>query len=210
LSKRKFVIVCHEKVVEIPLEGSRKLRVQGERTLRAAKALMNAKVDEPKVGYISVQSTSVAKSPYRLAPLEMQELSEQLRELQDKGYPTRRSSQNLFYKIVKPITSPTERNQKYEWASLERKAAFKAVEMLFLCASIRANEDGFGVKLDAVRSDGLCPFKFGVKSNDTDAQRNEAFKRSVMVEPIASRISYRMGEAAMSKTFGLQQPETLA
>ncbi|GJV40263.1 hypothetical protein Tco_1418703 [Tanacetum coccineum] len=47
LSKRKFVIVCHEKVVEIPLEGSRKLRVQGERTLRAAKALMNAKIPKP-------------------------------------------------------------------------------------------------------------------------------------------------------------------
>ncbi|GJS44331.1 hypothetical protein Tco_0569374 [Tanacetum coccineum] len=46
--------VCHEKVVEIPLEGSRKLRVQGERTLGAAKALMNAKVNEPKVGDISV------------------------------------------------------------------------------------------------------------------------------------------------------------
>ncbi|GJV46557.1 hypothetical protein Tco_1431093 [Tanacetum coccineum] len=115
LSKRKFVIVCHEKVVEIPLEGSRKLRVQGERTLGAAKALMNAKVDEPKVGDISVVrdfvdvfpedfsglppqrqvefridlvhgATSVAKSPYRLAPLEMQELSEQLRELQDKSF----------------------------------------------------------------------------------------------------------------------------
>ncbi|GJT39457.1 hypothetical protein Tco_0939322 [Tanacetum coccineum] len=49
LSKRKFVIVCHEKVVEIPLEGSRKLRVQGERTLGAAKALMNAKVDDISV-----------------------------------------------------------------------------------------------------------------------------------------------------------------
>ncbi|GKB68999.1 hypothetical protein Tco_0930411, partial [Tanacetum coccineum] len=113
LSKRKFVIVCHEKMVEIPLEGSRKLRVQGERTLGAAKALMNAKVDEPKVGDISVvmdfgdvfpedlpglppqrqvefridlvhEATLVAKSPYRLAPLEMQELSKQLRELQDK------------------------------------------------------------------------------------------------------------------------------
>ncbi|GKE75436.1 hypothetical protein Tco_1537477, partial [Tanacetum coccineum] len=54
LSKRKFVIVCHEKVVEIPLEDSRKLRVQGERTLGAAKALMKAKVDEPKVGDIFV------------------------------------------------------------------------------------------------------------------------------------------------------------
>ncbi|GKG62092.1 hypothetical protein Tco_0631996, partial [Tanacetum coccineum] len=28
----------------------------------------------------------VAKSPYQLAPLEMQELSEQLQELQDKGF----------------------------------------------------------------------------------------------------------------------------
>ncbi|GKB57131.1 putative reverse transcriptase domain-containing protein [Tanacetum coccineum] len=31
-------------------------------------------------------ATPVAKSPYRLAPSEMQELSEQLRELQDKGF----------------------------------------------------------------------------------------------------------------------------
>ncbi|GJV71288.1 putative reverse transcriptase domain-containing protein [Tanacetum coccineum] len=43
LSKRKFVIVCHEKVVRIPLEGDEILRVHGERTLGAAKALMNAK-----------------------------------------------------------------------------------------------------------------------------------------------------------------------
>ncbi|GKF01633.1 hypothetical protein Tco_0028556, partial [Tanacetum coccineum] len=41
-------------MVEIPLEGSRKLRVQGERTLGAAKALMNVKVAEPKVGDIFV------------------------------------------------------------------------------------------------------------------------------------------------------------
>ncbi|GJT14283.1 hypothetical protein Tco_0861325 [Tanacetum coccineum] len=109
LSKRKFVIVCHEKVVRIPLEGDEILRVYGERTLGAAKALMNAKLDEPRISDIPVVrdftnvfpedllglppqrqvefrivlvpgATSVAKSPYRLAPLEMQELSEQLRE----------------------------------------------------------------------------------------------------------------------------------
>ncbi|GJX80534.1 putative reverse transcriptase domain-containing protein [Tanacetum coccineum] len=111
--KNKAVIVCHEKVVEIPLEGSGILRVQGERTLGAAKALMNAKVDEPKLSDISVVrdfvdvfpedllglppqrqvefridlvpgATPVAKSPYRLAPSKMQELSGQLQELQDK------------------------------------------------------------------------------------------------------------------------------
>ncbi|GJU99121.1 putative reverse transcriptase domain-containing protein [Tanacetum coccineum] len=115
LSQNKAMIVCHEKVVEIPLEGSGILRVQGERILGAAKALMNAKVDEPKLSDISVVrdfvdvfpedlsglppqrqvefridlvpgATPVAKSPYRLAPSEMQELSGQLQELQDKGF----------------------------------------------------------------------------------------------------------------------------
>ncbi|GKA07814.1 hypothetical protein Tco_0687038 [Tanacetum coccineum] len=43
LSKRKFVIVCYEKVVRVLLEGDEILRVHGERTLGAAKAIMNAK-----------------------------------------------------------------------------------------------------------------------------------------------------------------------
>ncbi|GKC35950.1 putative reverse transcriptase domain-containing protein [Tanacetum coccineum] len=113
LSQNKAVIVYHEKVVEIPLKGSGILRVQGERTLGAAKALMNAKVDEPKLSDISVVqdfvdvfpkdlsglppqrqvefhidlvpgATPVAKSLYRLAPSKMQELSGQLQDLQDK------------------------------------------------------------------------------------------------------------------------------
>ncbi|GKB94472.1 hypothetical protein Tco_0980609, partial [Tanacetum coccineum] len=31
-------------------------------------------------------ATTIARSPYRLAPSEMQELSSQLQELQDKGF----------------------------------------------------------------------------------------------------------------------------
>ncbi|GKA22204.1 hypothetical protein Tco_0708166 [Tanacetum coccineum] len=54
LSNRKFVIVCYEKVVRIPLEGGEIFRVHGERTLGAAKALMNAKVDEPRISDIPV------------------------------------------------------------------------------------------------------------------------------------------------------------
>nr|GEW41836.1 putative reverse transcriptase domain-containing protein [Tanacetum cinerariifolium] len=42
-SKRKFVIVCHEKVVRISLEGDEILRVHGERTQGVVKTLMNAK-----------------------------------------------------------------------------------------------------------------------------------------------------------------------
>ncbi|GKA89372.1 putative reverse transcriptase domain-containing protein [Tanacetum coccineum] len=115
LSQNKAVIVCNEKVVEILLEGSGILRVQGERTLGVAKSLMNAEVDEPKVGDISIVrdfvdvfpedlsglppqrqvefridlvlgAAPVVKSPYRLAPSEMQEMSGQLQELQDKGF----------------------------------------------------------------------------------------------------------------------------
>ncbi|GKD51081.1 hypothetical protein Tco_1280057 [Tanacetum coccineum] len=49
-----FVIVCHEKVVRIPLEGDEILQVHGERTQGVVKTLMNTKVDEPKLSDISV------------------------------------------------------------------------------------------------------------------------------------------------------------
>ncbi|GJY90882.1 putative reverse transcriptase domain-containing protein [Tanacetum coccineum] len=58
LSNYKAEIIYHEKVVRIPL-------LDGKLILRA---------------------TPVAKSPYRLAPSELEELSGQLKELQDKGF----------------------------------------------------------------------------------------------------------------------------
>ncbi|GJT55321.1 gag-pol polyprotein [Tanacetum coccineum] len=108
-SKNKAMIMCHEKVIEILLKGGGILWVQGEHTLGVAKALINAEVDEPKLSDIPVVqdfvdvfpedllglppqqqvefcidlvpgATPVAKSPYRLAPSEMQELSGQLQE----------------------------------------------------------------------------------------------------------------------------------
>ncbi|GJV30726.1 putative reverse transcriptase domain-containing protein, partial [Tanacetum coccineum] len=54
LSEHKAEIVCHEKVVRIPLESGEILHVQGERTPGIAKALSNVKVDEPKLSDISV------------------------------------------------------------------------------------------------------------------------------------------------------------
>ncbi|GJZ14636.1 putative reverse transcriptase domain-containing protein [Tanacetum coccineum] len=54
LSKNKAVIVCHEKVVEIPIKEGGILRVHRERIWKAAKALMNAKVDEPRISDIPV------------------------------------------------------------------------------------------------------------------------------------------------------------
>ncbi|GKD88305.1 putative reverse transcriptase domain-containing protein, partial [Tanacetum coccineum] len=80
LSKRKFVIVCYKKVVRIPLEGDDILRVHRERTLGAAKALMNTKLQVELCIDLVPRATPVTKSPYRLAPTEMQELSGQLQE----------------------------------------------------------------------------------------------------------------------------------
>ncbi|GJR39669.1 hypothetical protein Tco_1215353 [Tanacetum coccineum] len=124
LSKRNFVIVSHEEVVRIPLEGDETLQVHGERTQGVMKTLMNTKV-EFRIDLVH-GATSVAKSPYRLAPLEMQELEawspfEVSVGITEEGEVVTylRFIEN-FSKIVKPSTSITERDQKYKWGT-ERK-----------------------------------------------------------------------------------------
>ncbi|GKA43188.1 putative reverse transcriptase domain-containing protein, partial [Tanacetum coccineum] len=71
----------------IPLENGEILHVQGKRTLGIAKALRLSpqRLVEFRIDLVP-RETVVAKSPYRLAPSEMQELSAQLKELQDKGF----------------------------------------------------------------------------------------------------------------------------
>ncbi|GJS88565.1 putative reverse transcriptase domain-containing protein [Tanacetum coccineum] len=107
LSNHKVVIVCHEKVVRIPLANGKVLVVHGERTAESPKSMNGTNLDEPKLGDILIVrdfpevfledlsglppqrqvefridlvlvATPIMKSPYRLAPSEMQELSEQL------------------------------------------------------------------------------------------------------------------------------------
>ncbi|GKE24555.1 putative reverse transcriptase domain-containing protein [Tanacetum coccineum] len=65
LSKYLAVIVCHEKLVRIPCENE-VLIIQGIRS--------------------GVRVAPVARAPYRLAGAEMKELSEQLKELANKGF----------------------------------------------------------------------------------------------------------------------------
>ncbi|GJW93183.1 putative reverse transcriptase domain-containing protein [Tanacetum coccineum] len=115
LSNYKAEIICHEKVVRIPLPDGKVLRVLGERPKEKAKLLMSAKASDKKQEEIVMvrdfpevfsddlsglpplreiefrieltpRATPVAKSPYRLAPSELEELSGQLKELQDKGF----------------------------------------------------------------------------------------------------------------------------
>ncbi|GJX34815.1 reverse transcriptase domain-containing protein [Tanacetum coccineum] len=115
LSKFKAEIVCHEKTVRIPLPNSKVLKVHGERPEGKLKHLTNIKTGERKVKDIPIVqdfpavfpedlsglpplrqvefridlvpgATPIAKSPDRLAPTKMQELSNQFQELQDKGF----------------------------------------------------------------------------------------------------------------------------
>ncbi|GJR46783.1 putative reverse transcriptase domain-containing protein [Tanacetum coccineum] len=115
LSRHKAEIVCHEKVVRIPLPNDEMIKVLGERPEEKVGHLMSAKAEGHKLkDIVTVRNfpkvflddlsglppsreiefhidlipgaIPVAKSPYRLAPFEMEELSSQLRELQDKGF----------------------------------------------------------------------------------------------------------------------------
>nr|GEV90344.1 putative reverse transcriptase domain-containing protein [Tanacetum cinerariifolium] len=114
LSDHKAKIICHEKVVRIPLLDGKVLRVLGEKPKEKMRQLMSAKANEKKQEEIVVvrdfpevfqddlsglppvreikfqielisEAMPVAKSPYRLAPSELEELLGQLKELQDKG-----------------------------------------------------------------------------------------------------------------------------
>ncbi|GJV69603.1 putative reverse transcriptase domain-containing protein [Tanacetum coccineum] len=93
LSNHKAKIIYHKKVVRIPLLDGKVLRVLGERPKEKARLLMIAKANEKEthkkeIGCLEDFSRAIpiAKSPYRLAPSELEELSGQLKKLQDKGF----------------------------------------------------------------------------------------------------------------------------
>ncbi|GKE62915.1 putative reverse transcriptase domain-containing protein, partial [Tanacetum coccineum] len=115
LSNYKPKIICHEKVVRIPLPDGKVLSVVGERPDEKARLLMSAKASDKKQEEVVVvrdfpevfpddlyglspireiefwielipEATPIERSPYPLAPSEMEDLLEQLKELQDKGF----------------------------------------------------------------------------------------------------------------------------
>ncbi|GKC01045.1 putative reverse transcriptase domain-containing protein [Tanacetum coccineum] len=115
LSYHRAVTVCYEKIVRIPLPNGEILKVQGKRPEKDPRSLSCIKADEKKLDDIRIVrdfpevflddltglppmreiefridlipgALPVVKSPYRLAPSEMLELSNQLKELQEKGF----------------------------------------------------------------------------------------------------------------------------
>nr|GEW52078.1 putative reverse transcriptase domain-containing protein [Tanacetum cinerariifolium] len=82
------VIDCYEKIVRIPLPNGEILEVQGERPKKdpgSLACLPPVREIEFRIDLIP-GALPVVKSPYRLAPLEMSELSNQLKNLQEKGF----------------------------------------------------------------------------------------------------------------------------
>ncbi|GJY40327.1 putative reverse transcriptase domain-containing protein [Tanacetum coccineum] len=85
LSKNKAVIVCHEKVDEPRISDIPVVRGFTDVFSEDLSGLPSQRQVEFRIDLVP-GATPVAKSLYRLAPSEMQELSEQLQELQDKGF----------------------------------------------------------------------------------------------------------------------------
>ncbi|GJZ92771.1 putative reverse transcriptase domain-containing protein [Tanacetum coccineum] len=107
LVKYQAIIVCAEKIVRIPW-GNETLIVQGDRSNRGNEARLHiisyTKTHEymlkgcpdllglPPTRQVEFQidlipgAAPIVHAPYRLAPSKMKELSEQLKELSDKGF----------------------------------------------------------------------------------------------------------------------------
>ncbi|GJY20772.1 putative reverse transcriptase domain-containing protein [Tanacetum coccineum] len=148
LSKRKFVIVCHEKVVRIPLEGDEILRVHGERTQGVVKTLVNTKT---RVSYDLVIFRE--EHQCRLLRREAWSSFEVSVGITEEGEVVTylRFIAN-FSKIVKPLTSLTERNQKYEWGA-EREEAFQTLknDLLHFLGHV-VNQSGIHVELSKIEA----------------------------------------------------------
>ncbi|GJX71417.1 putative reverse transcriptase domain-containing protein [Tanacetum coccineum] len=92
LSNYKAKIICHEKVVRIPLPDGKVLRVVGERLKEKVRLLMSAKASDKKQEEIVVSNAGSKVLHIFDHFSELEELSGQLKELQDKGFNSNSSS----------------------------------------------------------------------------------------------------------------------
>ncbi|GKF21413.1 hypothetical protein Tco_0070051, partial [Tanacetum coccineum] len=100
LSKYHARIICDEKVINIPIDGETLIIREDIPVVREFLEVFPKNLPGlPPVRQVEFQidlipgAAPVARAPYRLAPSEMQELSDQLQELADRGF-------------IRPSTSP--------------------------------------------------------------------------------------------------------
>nr|GEW78496.1 putative reverse transcriptase domain-containing protein [Tanacetum cinerariifolium] len=167
LSNHKAKIICHEKVVRIPLPDGKVLRVLEERPEEKVRLLGSSKASDKKkqeilvvrdfpevfpddlFGLPPVQEIElipgvvpIAKSPYRLAPSELKEFLDQIKELQDKGLVGYylRFIEN-FSKIAKSLTILTQKYKTFDWGE-EQELAFQTLKDKLCNAPVLALLEG--------------------------------------------------------------------
>ncbi|GJT75920.1 putative reverse transcriptase domain-containing protein [Tanacetum coccineum] len=159
LSRHKTEIVCHEKVVIILLPKGEMLRVLGERPEEKVRHLLSAKAEEQKLKDIVVTrnfskvfpddlsglppsreiefridlipgAMPVAKSPYRLAPSEMEELTKEEHEMHLGLILELIKKEKLKIEAVnnwEAPRTPSEKHKEYVWGE-EQERAFQTLK----------------------------------------------------------------------------------
>ncbi|GKB03267.1 putative reverse transcriptase domain-containing protein [Tanacetum coccineum] len=127
LRKCHVVIVCDEKLVQVPY-GNENFTFCGNKS-------SNGRESRLTVISCSKGAAPIARAPYRLAPSEMKELSEQLKELSDKGFI------EGFLKISKSMTKLTQKGIKFDWGKKEENP-FQLIKQKLCSAPILALPEG--------------------------------------------------------------------
>ncbi|GKD53064.1 putative nucleotidyltransferase, ribonuclease H [Tanacetum coccineum] len=155
LLNQKVIIICHEKIVRIPVEEDKVLCVQGERNVRKKKTLMSTKTKEDHENHLRLMLDLLRKEklyvkfskcefwlqevhflghvvnhdgihvdPSKIEAVKSWKTTTTPSEVRSflglAGY-YRRFIEN-FSKIAKPLTSLTQKNQKYEWGEKQEEA----------------------------------------------------------------------------------------
>ncbi|GKB11162.1 hypothetical protein Tco_0845085 [Tanacetum coccineum] len=133
----------------------------------------------------------VARAPYRLAPSELKELLDQLKELSEKYSSISSSPWELrsgYYRrfiegfswIAKPLTKLTQKNKKYEWGEDEEEAFQMLKQKIMQCANISITQ----------RIGRLCRILRCIHQRlrgGVDATREDALSRKEREKPIRVR-----------------------
>ncbi|GJZ41909.1 putative reverse transcriptase domain-containing protein [Tanacetum coccineum] len=167
------MIVCHEKMVRIPLEGDEILWVHGERTQGVVKTLMNIKLKEEHEVHLRLLLELLKKENLYAKFSKLKNWKAPITPSEIRSFLGFASYYRHFIvnfsKIAKPLTSLTQKNKKYVWG-VEQEEAFHTLKTKLCDAPILSLPDGvedFVVYCDASNQGLGCVlmhYLYGTKS----------------------------------------------